>query len=274
MAPRPEDRFDVGADILGSTIDAFGTVTIQTGDVVAAEVISNSAAWWQQVGFVSRPAAAQAGVAAAQVVTIKQGTTDVAIASRDPRGQAIYGNLGPGDTCVYAPGPTGNGQACVQVKGSGAVTLYTTDDNTSEGNGVYLRVDPTKLAFVAPWGSLVFDASGLHVKTANGARIDLGGVAAPGPLSSLIPSYARITAGMVTLDSAACMLGPVAGTYQAACLTTAPPASKGAPVLSTVQVVPATGLVSAAPGSPVTGALTIPPNPQTTAGSSCVYIGV
>lgn len=235
-AEQLEDLFDVGIDILTTEITSKGTLSAQTGDVVAEQVSSANCEWWQQVGFASRPPKPQPGVAACQGVTLNRGDRDIVIATKDLRSQAIYGNLKEGETCLYAAGPDGNGQGRVSLKADGSITLYTTDDNTPAGNGVYLKLSRKSLSFVAPWGKLTFDATGFHLTTSSGARLDLGNVALPGPLSALMPNYARITASTITLDSTAIMLGPSAsnggtGAYMSAAYSVVPPVAPGIPIL-------------------------------------------
>ncbi len=112
----------------------------------------------------------------------------------------MSGNLKDGETALYAAGPDGAGQAAVLLKADGSLTLFTTDDNTASGNGVSFKVAPDKMQFIAPWGSLTFDATGLHIKTNTGARFDLGAISAPPPLDALVPSYCKITAGTVSIN--------------------------------------------------------------------------
>jgi hypothetical protein len=220
------DLIDIGTNILATEIGSDGTVTCQTGDVVTQQVASDGNEWWQMVGFASRPSKPTPGSNGAEGVTI----------NRDLRQQGIYGNLAEGETIVFAGGADGNGQARVSLKADGSITLYTTTDNTHAGDGVYLKIGPKGLSFVAPWGKFTFDATGWHQTTSSGARFDLGNVALPGPFSTLMPNYARITASTVTLDSPAVMLGASAsnggtGAYMSAAYSVVPPVAPGIPIL-------------------------------------------
>lgn len=239
MAARSEDLFEIGTDILTTDIADNGTVTAQTGDVVTKEVGGANAEWWQHVGFASRPARSEPGTAACQAVKLNRGDHDTCIASRDLRGQAIYGNLKDGEACVYAPGAQGK----VSFKADGSVTLYTTDDNTPNGNGVYLKLAPDKLQFIAPWGTLTFDETGIHVTTTSGATWDMGSLSPPEPLASLVPNYCTFTCAQFSADAQIVMLGPSTGVFGA--------------VVNTVTPIPPTpvgSIVCAAPASP-----TVPP---------------
>lgn len=245
------DLFDVGVDCLGSTRDANGTLLLQTGDAVAAEVACDGAEHWQHVGFASRPSLAINGASACQAIAIKTGSADACIATRDLRSQQVYGNLAEGETCVFAAGPNGTGQGCMSLKQDGSITLITSDNNTASGNGVYFKISPTKMQFMAPWGSMTFDATGFHIKTKTGARLDMGALAAPPPLDTLVPSYVKISGGTVTLagalataiDSPMVTLGKNA---TQSILTTAAP-NVLPPLAPTITVIATPG------GGPVTG---------------------
>lgn len=233
-----DDIFNPGVDILGTTLDDKGTILAQTGDVVGEEVASDNAEMWQHIGFASRPAKAQGGKSACQAITLNQGSNDLIIATRDLRGSQIYGNLGEGETCIYAGGPEGTSQAKVLVKADGSITLYTTDDNTPNGAGVYFRIGPDKLSFIAPWGRLLFDAAGLHIETQNGGGFDLSNVNSP-PLI-VNGSSCRITATTVSLDAPQVFLGPSAasgtasgGVFFGAAYGIVPPVAPSIPILGT-----------------------------------------
>lgn len=121
-------------------------------------------------------------------------------------GPEVKANAGTGDRTFSAA----SGQARVVVKANGAVTIFTTTDNTPTGKAVAFTLSPTKLAFAAPWGSFVFDASGLHVKTKAGPRFDMGGVLIPGipsEITEAISAYIKFTAPQIRLNGALVKLG-------------------------------------------------------------------
>jgi hypothetical protein len=88
------------------------------------------------------------------------------------KSSARFDNLPNGSTAMSA----GQGEARVITRNDGSIALYTTDDNTREGEGVYVRVAPDAIQFRAPWGTMRFDASGFHVALSSGASYDLGAV--------------------------------------------------------------------------------------------------
>lgn len=224
--PNLSQIFSFGKDILSTVVDAVsGTILAQIGDVGAQYSDAGNCEWWQHVGYASRPPLPVGGKSAAQCISIR-GSRDAIIASRDTRSNAIYGNLGDGETCVYAAGKDGNAQARVVLKADGSITMMTTDTNTGPDAGgqvVMLRVSPQGgFQFTSQWGSMVLDQTGFHVKTAAGPRIDMGGVNFPG-LSSVpgissvansISAYATITAPIVRCAGSSVFLGmgPVYGT--------------------------------------------------------------
>lgn len=201
----------IGLDILTTSVsDATNRILLQTGDVVRNATDSEQVEHWQHIGFVSRASKPEAGKKAAQAIVLKTSGRDAAIASVDQRGLALYGNLGHGETGLYAAGEDGNAQARVILKGDGSVNLYTTDTNTDEGQAVYFRVAKDAFQFVAPWGTLKFDATGLHCNHKSGAQFHLGGIyGIPAPLDQ-IASYAAIQAGAFDVTSSAASFG-VAG---------------------------------------------------------------
>lgn len=215
-APSIEDIFNIGASVLGSTVnDANNCISITTGDAVINEVTGPKTQFWQQFGFASRPALAAPGIGAAQTINISRANGDIAIAGRDLRDASIYGKLGPGDTCVYGTGATGLGQARIYANGNdGSVTLSTTADakdggmkNTDSGVGVYFRVDTDKLSFQSPWGWFTFDQSGFHLRTSSGGGFDVLNM--PASLAAFGGNnQIKFTASQITLNAPSVFLGP------------------------------------------------------------------
>ena len=92
-------------DLLTSIRDAnTNTVLVQTGSVTEEYADCDNAEYWGTIGIASRPAQPVAKSSAAQGIAIRFGDRHRIIATRDVRGQEIYGNLGEGETCVYAGG--------------------------------------------------------------------------------------------------------------------------------------------------------------------------
>lgn len=199
--------FDVGQDVLFAGLDKVqNTILCQLGDAIGQTADSDAAELWQQPGLWSLPAAPTQGKASCQAIRLKRGDRDIIFATRDLRSSSIYGNLKPGETCVGASDAASQARALFKLDGS--ASLITTDDNTPTGNSVFLRLSPTAFQVVAPWGTIIFDATGFHVKTASGARLDLGGIfGLPAPFNALT-SYAKLSAGTVKCDGTQVLLGP------------------------------------------------------------------
>jgi len=208
--------FDVGVDILATTLDpATGTITAQLGDVARGVADNNSAEVWQGAcGVLSRPALADAGKASCQAVTLKTGSYDVCIGYRDLRATEIYGNLAPGETCLYAT----TGMARELLKKDGSARQFTTDDNTRTGNSItagvssyYQGIDGQKhlggeWRYSAPWGGAWHDPSGYHLRTYHGNKIDIGGLVLPAPVSASVRTMAYET-DFFTVKAASVVFG-------------------------------------------------------------------
>lgn len=141
-------------------------------------------------------------------------------------GSEIRRNVKPGDTFI---GATGGGEAGIVIKADGSVVIFTRDDNTPTGKLVAWKLAPTGQTFSAPIGSYAHDATGWHVKTKAGPRIDMGGMALPGVPSSitdLLGTYMTFTGGKIKVGGAIVKLG-VGPTYGTALQA---PASALAPV--------------------------------------------
>lgn len=218
MAPPVSSLFKIGADILGSIVDAATSlIKVQLGDVGVEQADSQDAEWWQHVGFCSLPSTASPQKAAAQTIAIVRSDRDACVASRDQRGAALIANLKPGETCLYAGGADGNAQGRVLLKQDGSITLYTTKDNTSNGQGCYLRMGGDGFRIETPYGRLVMDATGIHLVHASGGRFDLGGIGGlPAPFGSL-SSYASIEASILKCAGGQTFLGK--GPYANVCGT-------------------------------------------------------
>jgi hypothetical protein len=122
-----------------------------------------------------------------------------------PRTRAVYGHLQDEEACIHAGSADGSNPARIVVKKDGAIVVMT---ETDDGQTVYLRIAKDALRFVAPWGTIRFDASGFHVKTQWNARLDLGGVGGMPPPASDMTSYATMSAHTVKLDGLALLGSP------------------------------------------------------------------
>lgn len=192
----------VGLDVLTSSVDKVtGKILVQLGSVTEQTSDGGGVEWWQHVGFASRPPKPDAKKKAAQAFVLATGDRDVCVASQDTRCLDQYGNLDFGEFCAYAPGEDAKAQGRVIGKKDGSVTVFTTDTNTKAGRSVYFRTAPDGFLWVAPWGTLRFDASGFHLLHSSGASINLGGIGGlPAPLD-VIASYIKLQAGSVSTSS-------------------------------------------------------------------------
>ncbi len=216
-APDLRGMIQVGYDILTTVInEKTRKVLAQLGSVIGETTDTDNAEWWQHIGFASRPSKPEAKTKAAQGVVIKAGDHDIVVASQDPRGRDLYGNLKEGETCCYAAGVNGLGQARTLWRDDGAITHYTTEGNVAGGRGIYARVGkglddetgaPDGFSWAAPWGTIKFDQTGFHVVCSNGAEFHLGGIAGmPAPLDQ-IGTYCHIQAGVLSTTSSGQSLG-------------------------------------------------------------------
>jgi len=211
-APDLRSLIHYGYDILTTTVDKVtGKILAQLGDVHKETTDTDNAEWVQPIGIASRPSNPEKGKQAAQAICVRMGDHDVCIGAIDMRALDLYGNIKPGETCVYAAGADGTAQGRIMLKGNGSITIFTTSDNTKNGNALYFRVSPTGLEFVSDFGTLKFDSSGFHINHASGARFDLGGISGmPAPLDQL-SSYIRMQASSLTVNSTCQSFGADAG---------------------------------------------------------------
>ena len=124
--------------------------------------------------------------------------------------------LTSGETVIRAK----SGAARMIVRNDGTISFVTSIDNTDTGKAVVFTISPTKLAFSSPWGTITFDATGFHLKTAAGPRIDMGGMRLPLPgmpdaIANAIGGYCTITSPIIRAVGANVYLGG-GPTFQAA----------------------------------------------------------
>lgn len=203
--------FNVGQDVLHSGLDAeTTTILCQLGDCATGVADSDAAELWQQPGFWSLPAAPTQGQPSCQTVVVKRSDKDIIIATRDLRVSYLYGNLQPGETVVGATAAQGR----TAYKVDGSISHATTDDNTKTGNLVMRSLAPTGEGFTAPFGSSTHDATGWHLRTWHGAKVDIGGLGLPAPLGAF-SSNMIFSADMINVDAALLSLGRDTGFTQA-----------------------------------------------------------
>lgn len=195
--------FHFGIDVLKTTIDSVTkSVIAQLGDVVQEVTAGDRAEWWQHVGFLSRPSDPEKSKQAAQAIAIRRRDRDVAIASRDLRGQELAGTLGPGETTVYAAGADGTSQGRMIIKDDGSVNLYTRAGNTSSGQGMLIQLDAANdaIRLVNSQGyGIIIDTDGIRLTTgSSGAGVTIG---SDGIFKAIATDAAQIDGTSVTLGS-------------------------------------------------------------------------
>jgi len=202
-----DEAFSVD-DVLKSEKTENGTINIQLGDAISSTVRSNNAEMWSPCGLTSLPPTVfEDNVKdAPQAFSVVRADRDIILGFRDIKNQDRYGTqFGPGDTCIYAAGPTNEGQPRCLLKGdTGAISLITRSDNSPDGtifglnivpsantidlrnskgygiiandDGVYLIAGNSTVK-VEPGGIKIISGGSLQI---DGTSIVLGSVAAPG----------------------------------------------------------------------------------------------
>ncbi len=195
-----QDRIQYGFDVLKTTVSQkTKKILVQIGNAVSKAVDSDNVEWLQHVGLVSTAASAESGKRAAQVVVIRLGDRDVAINSTDLRGLELAGELGDGETVVYAAGKDGKGQARTIYKNDGSIHHYTRVGNSESGAGMTVQIDAQGNAIRILNGSgfgLIIDKDGVTL-TAGEAALTLN---ADG-------SHSLIGTGTAQVDGTSILLG-------------------------------------------------------------------
>lgn len=117
------------------------------------------------------------------------------------------GNIQADEMCIV--GPDGSAGRVV-LKKDGTVAMCTNLGNDETANSITLAVSPKGFKFSSPFGSIVLDSTGFHVKTAAGPRIDMGGISIPGLpdwLTGAVTGYCTITAPQVKCAGGIVWLG-------------------------------------------------------------------
>lgn len=143
---------------------------------------------------------------AAQVLNLREAGRVFAMPLGDPRSVAILPTIANGSTLLYS-----DCGSFVRLEGSGAeqgqISLFTTDDGTTDGYSVGYQVYPTGFSEIGPWGKRTFDLSGHEMIASSGARLTLGYAGGlPGPLAALSAMFA-VMADTATLDASYVNLG-------------------------------------------------------------------
>lgn len=169
----------VGIGILRTFISDTKAIMAQTGDAATGEVEADNVTWMQHVGLISRPPKPVAGKQSAEAVSLRFHDHDVIVASRDLRGLELAGQLGEGETCIYAAGPDGKGQARLLVKGDGAIAMYALKGNAPGGDSVTMQLLPSgEIHLAGPFGgvSIVDGKVTMMSAAGSGMQLDANGV--------------------------------------------------------------------------------------------------
>jgi len=167
-------------DIMSSELDeTTGTITYSLGDAVNSRTISTDALPFQEIGFVSRPAnVLEDKTDAPQAFSISTTDEDIVIGARDVRGQKLYRNIAPGETCLYASGTTGEGQALVYLKDDSSINLYTVSNRDGverKGMGVFINPNKDAISIVNSQGyGIMIDSNGVSIIGKDGNGINVG----------------------------------------------------------------------------------------------------
>lgn len=171
-------------------------------------------------GFVGRPEDPDVApdakvVRGATALYAYEGDQGTAILMNDPRVMEKLPGCGKGESFMY--GAAGQFIRCHR---DGAISLFTTDDATTNGRSIYLKLSPTKgLEISMPWGRLTLGPNGFHVLHSSGARIDLGAISGLAAPLDTLSSYATLQGAMASVRGSAVSLGTDAGVANATAVT-------------------------------------------------------
>lgn len=211
----------VGIGILRTFIADTKAIMAQTGDAATGEVEADNVTWMQHVGLISRPPKPVAGKQSAEAVSLRFHDHDVIVASRDLRGLELAGQLGEGETCIYAAGPDGQGQARLLVKGDGAIAMYALKGNAPGGDSVTMQLLPSgEIHLAGPFGGLSITDGKVTMMTGAGAgvQLDASGVSL---LGQTIVANGSVVLGDATATGVVTQGAPVMALLATLCTTLA-----------------------------------------------------
>lgn len=211
----------VGIGILRTFIADTKAIMAQTGDAATGEVEADNVTWMQHVGLISRPPKPVAGKQSAEAVSLRFHDHDVIVASRDLRGLELAGQLGEGETCIYAAGSDGQGQARLLVKGDGAIAMYALKGNAPGGDSVTMQLLPSgEIHLAGPFGgvSIVDGKVTMMSGAGSGMQLDANGVSL---LGQTIIANGTVVLGDATGTGVLTQGSPLMLLLATACTTTA-----------------------------------------------------
>jgi hypothetical protein len=176
--------------------------------------IAADAPMWSQFGFASRPAEPDED-GAPMVIYYLDGNQKRIVSTRDLRMAPKLPALKAGETCIF-----GFSGQFIRMFDDGGISIFTTDDNTTDGRTISLSVWPDEgLVFNSPWGKVSFGPMGFHVNHYSGGRIDLGALGGlPFPMN-LLTSYFSASANTANLSGVVTALGSDAGIANTTAIT-------------------------------------------------------
>jgi hypothetical protein len=101
----------------------------------------------------------------------------------------------------------------------GAVTMYTTEDRTETGRPVFFTVRDDGFRWESPYGRASITTQGINFKHHGGARLDMGAMGMPSPLS-VLGTFATLTAATINLRTSVASVGPSTMLKDAVALST------------------------------------------------------
>jgi hypothetical protein len=143
---------------------------------------------------------------AGQALVLKEGGQGHVMPLGDPRVDPKLPQLKPGESLQY--GAAGH---FTRHLADGSIVRMTTDQGGGDdgaAKSVYDEVSPTGFRWVAPWGKIIFDASGLQITTASGAKFTLGPIGGLPPPFDSLGSYCSIEGAIFSAKAGISSIGP------------------------------------------------------------------
>jgi hypothetical protein len=182
-----------------------GALSAQLGDSVNGETTADGAEWFQHVGFASRPSRAEPGKPSCQALVVETTGRDVCYASRDLRGSLAYGELGEGESCVYANGPNNTGTGVIAARDDGTTAtleLLVKRGNSSGGAAVRVIVSSDGSVTVESGAASVVVDGVTGAVAVHGTSVTLGSsggapvVVDPGTLTAWLTTVSTALSGL------------------------------------------------------------------------------
>lgn len=238
----------------------YKTAMAQIGDAATTDADDSidpkneETEFWQHIGFASLPSKVKEdgkNSTCAQGVIINRGGYNQVIASRDTRYNDIIGNLSDGETCLYANGERGEGQARILLKSNNSINLFTRNGPDGKGMGIFVNADGSISIASSNGGAITVDVDGnVRVFNASGAvQINTDGVKVSSTSKVSISAPAIVLGGAATspVVNANDLTALISLITTAITGATAPPGSSGSanPASAAVFSAAASSLVSA-----------------------------